>query len=83
METRYEDTFITTSVIVVVVTLSRCDTNEKWCKNEGSENRVPTIVIVYKCLSKYTKVIMILQYHTRNRICGCFAIHMYHNTIYH
>ena len=43
METRDQDTFITTSVIVVVVKLTGCDTNGKWCKNEGSENRVPII----------------------------------------
>ena len=43
MDIRGQDTFITTSVIVVAVKLTGCDTNEKWCKNEGSENRVPTI----------------------------------------
>ena len=38
METRGQD--ITTSVIVVAVKLTACETNEKWSKNEGSENRV-------------------------------------------
>ena len=43
MKTRGQDSFITTSVIVVAVKLTGHDTNEKWCKNEGSENRVPAI----------------------------------------
>ena len=43
METRGQDTFTTTSVIGVVVQLTGCYTNEKWCKNEGSDNKVPSI----------------------------------------
>ena len=43
METRGQNTFSTTSVIFVVVKLSGFDTNEKWCKNQGSENRIPAI----------------------------------------
>ena len=43
METRGQDTLITTSVIFVAVKLTGCDTNEKWCQNEGSENKVPVI----------------------------------------
>ena len=31
-------------VFFVVVKLTGCDANEKWCKNEGSENSVPAIV---------------------------------------
>ena len=40
METRGQDTFITSSVIVVAVKLNGCGT--KWCKND-SENKVLTI----------------------------------------
>ena len=43
MKTRGLDTFITTSVGFVDVELTRCDTDETWCKNAGSENRVPMI----------------------------------------
>ena len=43
METRRQDTFTTTSDIVVAIKFTGCDTNEKWWKNEGSENRIPAI----------------------------------------
>ena len=49
METRGQDTFITTSVIVLAVTLTGCDINEKW-----SKNRVPTISnSVSMCIKLY------------------------------
>ena len=31
-------------VCFVVVNVTGCDANEKWCKNEGPENSVPTRV---------------------------------------
>ena len=42
MESRGQHTFITTSANFVAVNLSESD-NEKWCKNEWGENRVPVI----------------------------------------
>ena len=55
METRGQDTIIiiTINVIPVAVKLTGCDTNGKWCKNEGSENRSLRSVILYQCLSNY------------------------------
>ena len=39
--------------------------------------------MMYQCLSNNMKVILLLQYHTRNRTCSGFCVHLYHTNIDH